>query len=215
MPLDLKTITLQLPFHLGSVNCYLIRTASGFLLVDTGGKSARKDLDRQLEQAGCLPGTLDLVLLTHGDFDHCGNAAYLRSAYGTRIAMHPGDAGMVERGDMFLNRKKPNALVRALVPLLMGFAHADRFSPDVLLADGYDLTPHGLEAKVISLPGHSPGSIGILTAEGDFFCGDLYENMNGPVLNSIMDDPEAANNSIAYLLTMKICKVYPGHGRPF
>lgn len=34
-----------------------------------------------------MPGTLKLVLLTHGDFDHIGNAAYFRFAFGARIAI--------------------------------------------------------------------------------------------------------------------------------
>ncbi|RLI67201.1 hypothetical protein DRO91_10540, partial [Candidatus Heimdallarchaeota archaeon] len=31
-------------------------------------------LERELEKAGCKPGDLKLVVLTHGDFDHTGNA---------------------------------------------------------------------------------------------------------------------------------------------
>jgi len=94
--------------------------------------------------------------------------------------MHPDDAGLVERGDMFSNRKKPNFLITAMIPLFTGFRKSDRFTPDILLEDGYDLSHYGLNAKVISLPGHSRGSIGILTKEGDLFCGDFFENIKGP-----------------------------------
>lgn len=83
-------------------NCYLIRAGKGFMLVDTGRKSKRKKLERELSDAGCVPGNLDLIILTHGDFDHTGNCAYLREKYGTTIAMHESDSGMVERGDMTL-----------------------------------------------------------------------------------------------------------------
>ena len=197
------------------VNCYLIQTAAGHFLIDTGGANARKELQGELERAGCQPGSLQLVLLTHGDFDHIGNAAYLRSAFGARIAMHRDDLGMAERGDMFANRKRPNILIRTLMPIFSGFGKAERFTPDVFLDDRYDLSQHGFKAKVICLPGHSKGSIGILTACGELFCGDLFMNTKGPILNSLMDDPTTAKASIASLENLKIRTVYPGHGRPF
>src|SRR4030066_485477 len=111
MPQEIKTIRLPLPYHLGSVNCYLIATDIGYILIDTGGSNGRADLEKELESAGCRPGHLRLIVLTHGDFDHTGNAAYLREEFGARIAMHYDDSGMVERGDMFWNRKKPHILI--------------------------------------------------------------------------------------------------------
>jgi hydroxyacylglutathione hydrolase len=215
MPQDINIITFPLPLRMGKVNCYLIQTSAGHILIDTGGSNVRKELHRELESAGCMPSSLKLVILTHGDFDHIGNAAYLRSVFGAKIAMHRDDSGMAERGDMFVNRKKPNILIRALIPLFTGFGTSERFTPDVLLDEGYDLSQHGLEAKVISLPGHSKGSIGMLTASGELFCGDLFENTKGPVLNSLIDDPTAANASVANLEGLKIRRVYPGHGQPF
>jgi hydroxyacylglutathione hydrolase len=197
------------------VNCYLLHTDAGFFLIDTGSSSARKQLLKELANAGCIPGSLRLVLLTHGDFDHTGNAAFLRSSFGVKLAMHRADSGMGESGDMFENRKKPNVLIRSLIPLFTGFGRDEQFSPDLLLDDGYDLSPLGLDARVLSLPGHSKGSIGVLTAEGDLFCGDLFENTKGPALNSLMDDPDAAKVSLAVVQTYKIRFIYPGHGEPF
>jgi hydroxyacylglutathione hydrolase len=215
VPNLINFISLPLPLRMGKVNCYLIRTAAGHVLIDTGGSNTRKELVRELERAGCPPSSLPLVLLTHGDFDHIGNAATLRSAFGARIAMHRDDLGMAERGDMFANRKKPNALLRTLMPVFAGFGKSKRFTPDVFLEDGHNLSQYGLEAKVIYLPGHSKGSIGILTASGELFCGDLFMNTKGPSLNSLMDDPTAAKASAAKLESLKIRMVYPGHGSPF
>ncbi len=215
MPHDITILDLPLPLHMGRVNCYLHQTDLGYVLIDTGGSNARKALHAELESAGCTPGSLKLVLLTHGDFDHIGNAAYLRAAFGTRIAMHRDDAGMAESGDMFVNRKRPNVLVRSLIPVFTGFGAAERFTPDLYLADGDDLAQYGLEATILSLPGHSKGSVGVLTAAGELFCGDLFENTKGPAINSIMDDPVAAVVNIARLEVLKIGTVYPGHGSPF
>jgi len=215
MQKETKTISLSLPFRMGSVNCYLIETDAGFVLIDTGSSYSRKELIRELESAGCKPGLLKLIVLTHGDFDHTGNAAYLRNAFGGKIAMHNDDLGMVECGDMFFNRKKPNILIKKMITLFSGFGRSERFAPDLLVKDGDNLSEYGMEARVISIPGHSKGSIAILTAGADIFCGDLLVNIDKPVLNSLNDDLAAANASIQKLASMKTGTVYPGHGRPF
>ena len=135
MQQEIETITLPLPFKMGSVNCYLVKSDSGYLLIDTGGSNARSELESTLQSAGCQPGNLKLIVLTHGDFDHIGNAAYLREKFGAKIAMHEDDCGMAERGDMFWNRKSGNALIRILAPILFRFGTSNRFRPDVCLAD--------------------------------------------------------------------------------
>lgn len=215
MQQQIKTISLSLPYRLGSVNCYLIETDAGFVLVDTGSPNGRAKLARELEGAGCTPGDLKLVVITHGDFDHTGNCAFLREKFGTKIAMHPDDSGMVERGDMFSNRQSGNILIRMMTPLLFRFGKSERFVPDLYVEEGYDLSSFGWDAKVLSIPGHSKGSIGILTANGDLFCGDLLASTDGPALNSIMDDLAAAKASVDKLRNLEIGTVYPGHGDPF
>ena len=137
MPQEIKSIRLPLPYKLGTVNCYLVDTGGGYVLIDTGASNKRTELEKELESAGCRPGSLTLIVLTHGDFDHSGNAAYLRKEFGAKIAMHHDDAGTVERGDMFGNRQKGNnILTRTLVPILFGFRKSERFTPDFYLDEG-------------------------------------------------------------------------------
>ena len=211
----INIIPLPMPVHMGMVNAYLIDTPGGQLLIDTGSSNAREELCAELENRGCTSNSLKLVILTHGDFDHIGNAAYLRKTYGVRIAMHADDLGMAERGDMFVNRKRPNFIIKVLMPIFSGFGRNQHFTADILLGDGTEFSEYGLNARVVCLPGHSKGSIGILTNEGELFCGDLFENMKGPTLNSLMDDHAAAKDSIEKLDAMAILRVYPGHGKPF
>jgi hydroxyacylglutathione hydrolase len=222
MPNAIKTIRVALPFRLGTVNCYLVETDSGFILIDTGASKGRSDLESALIGAGCEPGDLKLIILTHGDFDHTGNAAHLRAKFGARIAMHADDSGMAERGDMFSNRGQGSAFARIMRPLLktlsprlFGFGRSERFTPDFYLQDGRDLSEHGFDAQVLSIPGHSRGSIGILTIGGDLFCGDLLENPDEPALGSILDDVATAKASVEKLKGFEVGTVYPGHGEPF
>ncbi len=212
---NITSISLPLPYTLGTVNCYLVETGTGFILIDTGASNKRAELEKELAGVGCTPGNLDLIVLTHGDFDHTGNAAYLRERFGARIAMHKDDSGMAEHGDMFWNRTSGSTLLRILAPILFRFPKSSRFTPDFYLEDGDALSPFGFEARVLSIPGHSKGSLGILTVGGDLFCGDLLENTDKPAPNSIMDDPAACEASIGKLQGFHINTVYPGHGNPF
>lgn len=53
----------------------------------------------------------------------------------------------------------------------------DIFEPMVYLQDGDNLNEYGVDAKVVELPGHTEGSIG-LEIEGDkLFVGDALMNM--------------------------------------
>ena len=207
---------LPLPLKLSHVYSYLIRTDEGFFLVDTGMTNARRQLESALAHFCTQPGDLKLILLTHGDFDHTGNARYLREKFKSRIAMNQGDAGMLENGDMFWNRKVSNSLLKKLMPVFIRFGEKEECSPDVLLADGDSLVDYGLDAQVLNTPGHSSGSLCILTGSGDLFCGDLFTNSsNKPMLNSMMYDKPAGNASFERLKALPIKMVYPGHGSPF
>jgi len=172
-------------------------------------------IEKELESAGCQRGNLRLIVLTHGDFDHSGNAGYLREKFGAHIAMHKDDSGMVERGDMLWNRKKQNILFRVIFKLFIRLSKSDRFKPDLYIDEGYDFSGCGFDARVLDIPGHSKGSIGILTASGDLFCGDLLANVDKPDMWSIIDDSVAAHASVEKLKSLQINTVYPGHGQPF
>lgn len=214
MTVEIKTITTPFAFHI-SVNCYLVKYDDYYILIDTGMPNQRSTIEKELENAGCQSGNIKLIILTHGDIDHCGNAAYLRHKFGTKIAMHYADLGMVERGDMFWNRQTPNIFIKIIFGLWFGLSKSNRFKPDLYLKDGDSLSEYGLDAQVLNVPGHSKGSIAILTANGNLFCGDLLGNINKPELWSIIDDRSAASSSIKKLKSLAINTVYPGHGEPF
>jgi len=122
---------------------------------------------------------------------------------------------MIERGDMFASRNSGNPIFKAMAPVLFKFGKSNRVTPELRLSEEFDLSAYGFDARVISLPGHSRGSIGILTSEGDLFVGDLLENTKQPALNSIMDNRAAAQASVEKLKNLNVKLIYPGHGTPF
>jgi glyoxylase-like metal-dependent hydrolase (beta-lactamase superfamily II) len=211
----MEIITIPSRYFFG-VNAYLLKTGAGCFLVDTGMAKRRAQLEEGLREAGCGPGELKLIIITHGHLDHVGNAAYLRDRYGAKIAMHRGDYGMIESGDMFVDARR--GVMVGLVGFMMkalGLSDYERFTPDAYLEDGQDLSAHGLDATVIHFPGHSRGSIGVLTAGGDLFCGDLLVNTEKPAKNTLIDDKPSYEASVERLRTLGVKTVYPGHGKPF
>jgi glyoxylase-like metal-dependent hydrolase (beta-lactamase superfamily II) len=217
---------------LDGVNSYLCKTAEGFVLIDTGGHlsrdkqfvNRREKLENELKKAGCEPGSLKLVVLTHGDSDHTANAAYIREKYKAMIAMHAGDAEMAKAPTpermmenfrfRMLRYRLMSPFVKKLVTRVIAKQLSDFecFDPDILLEDGSSLLGYGLDARVIHLPGHTDGSIGILLNDGSLISGDTY-TCSGKLLPAPnAKDFAALDRSIGRLKGMNIKKIYPGHG---
>jgi hydroxyacylglutathione hydrolase len=195
------------------VSCYLVKGDDGYILIDTVISPKRIHLEQKLESTGCNPGNLKLIILTHGHGDHTGNCAYLQRKYGTQIAIHRGDLETVE------NTKTDIPMLERfflqLLAFLAGLGEIESFTPDIFLEDGQNLSAYGLDAQVIHLPGHSNGSVGILTAAGDLFCGDVFVNVKKPVRHSIVTDAAAFDASVEKLKKLGVRRVFPGHGKPF
>ncbi len=202
---------IPIPFPGMCGNCYLLKNGDNYVLVDTALRTKRNMLEEKLDELGCTPEKLKLIVLTHGDFDHSGNALYLGKKYDSPVAMHREDAPITENGRMFINKKKKRTLIDWLS---RKFLQIDTFTPDIYMEDGMDLNNYGVKAKILHLPGHSAGSIGVLTAENDLLCGDLLENRKRPRLYYV-DDAGAVQKSIEKLKQYEIRVVYPGHGSAF
>ncbi len=201
--------------ELGFVNAYLVGAGDGYVLVDTGVPRQWERLEGDLLSIGCLPDKLKLVIITHGDVDHTGNAAVLQRKYRATVGMHRADVRMVAFG--------PSAGRRARHPvgkLLLWLGNTlsgkvEPFQPDVLLEDGQDLAHYGLAARIIHTPGHTEGSLAVLTADGRLFAGDTLTNRRRPGRGPFADSEEDLQKSLARLRQAGARVVYPGHGKPF
>ena len=147
--------------QLSIVNVYLVRNGSDYFLIDTGLAYSRANLEKALKKEGVKPADIRLVIVTHGDFDHIGNCAYLQEKYGIKIAVHSADADMCIAGTTNPNRKRKASLFKKLLrpikqrliyaPLMKRFP-LETFEPDMYLWDGQDLNDIGLDAKVVHIP---------------------------------------------------------------
>jgi hydroxyacylglutathione hydrolase len=136
----------QFAFNPLQVNCYLLYEEGGSgILIDPSAIEASElaRLDAFIKEHSI---TLDMVLATHGHFDHLFGAGSVRDRHHTRFMIHPGDASLAA-----------NAAQQASVFGL-------RFSmpvpePDGFLADGQVIRAGSISLKVIPVPGHSPGCV--------------------------------------------------------
>ena len=201
--------------NLGFVNAYLLKANDGYILIDTGIAQSWSRLKNELRRAGALPDRLKLVVLTHGDFDHSGNCAGLQSQYHAQVAIHPGDAEIVKTGLALKRtaRSLPGKLFVRLTGLMRGSFHT--FQPDVLLEDGQDFSQYGLAARVIYTPGHTRGSIAVLTDSGHLFIGDTFGNNRKLSRADYVQNEQELQKSIQRLQGLQASMVYPGHGEPF
>jgi hydroxyacylglutathione hydrolase len=201
--------------NLGFVNAFLVKTDDGYILIDTGVAQQWARLEKELLQAGCLPDKLKLVIITHGDMDHTGNCAELQQKYGARIAIHAGDLAMAKNGER-VKRKGKSFLSQLFLWLGEQMGRDFKcFLPDLLLEDGQDLASYGFKAKVLHTPGHTKGSIAILTEAGELFSGDTLSNQSKPSTAMFIENGLELHNSLELLKQTKARIIYPGHGKPF
>src|SRR5512138_503509 len=206
---------------IGNFSCYLIKTDNGFLLIDTGISRLRETLEKQLEMAGCIPGNLNLILLTNGTMDAMGNAAHIRQKYASKIAMHRNDLNMVERGE-YPEREFRSPLSKTIYKLFIKkigkrmTAALVHFTPDVYVDEGFNLSEYGFPAKILHLPGFTSGSIGVLSQAGELFSGNTIINQGRSFeIPFVLTTFRALKQSIAKLEAEHIETIYPGMGAPF
>jgi glyoxylase-like metal-dependent hydrolase (beta-lactamase superfamily II) len=98
------------------------------------------------------------------------------------------------------------------------FSHIGKYEPvkaDIIVEDFLDLSPWNIDGKILHTPGHTNGSISVITGN-TIFAGDTFFNRG---LKGTF--PPFANNPIILLKTWQklfdlgIKEIYPGHGPKF
>ena len=182
----------------GNVNCFLISNGENAVLVDTGFKKYReKVLD------ACRPYQVRLLVLTHGHMDHVQNAAYLSQALHCPIAMHKADLPLL--ADNMVQPLSASSILGQIVLF---------FSPKVFLEDGDSLDSCGISAKVVGLPGHTDGSIGLDVGERDLIVGDALMNIFYPTVSMLYHSQETMLKSVEKIEKLGTRTIYFGHGKP-
>jgi glyoxylase-like metal-dependent hydrolase (beta-lactamase superfamily II) len=198
-------------------NCYLLRGAGGTVIIDPGPPGGADAVIAGATAAGIQPQDLRLILITHGHLDHYGAAPEVRAWCGAPVAAYPGEPAFSQdrRNALPPAQTLRGSLVRWFYLVLSPLAHFASLEADLLLEDGADLSPYGVDARTVLLPGHSPGSLGIVTNEADMLVGDLFVNYAVPSQPLYVSDRQAWDQSCQRVQALAPRRVYVGHGEPF
>ena len=185
-------------FWVGASTVALCRTEGRLILFDTGPYAYRPLLLGRLKRLGLTPAEIDTVVLSHLHWDTATNADLFRNA---DIIVHAGELAYA---------KRPAAHDWATPPYLARALDKLRLKP---VTEDCDIAP-GL--RIIALPGHTPGSIGLLAGR-ELLAGDAVacarDAARGHAELAFFDAAQADASLAKALRCAEI--VYPGHDRPF
>jgi hydroxyacylglutathione hydrolase len=198
-------------------NCYLLRADGGTALVDPGPPGGAAQVIAAATGDGVRPEEVRLIFITHGHLDHYGAAAGVKAWCGAPLAAYRSEPAFSQdrRNALPPAQTLRGSVIRWFYLLLSPLVHFAPLQADLLLDDGTDLSPYGVDARAVLLPGHSPGSLGVVTAEGDVFAGDLFVNYVVPSQPIYLSDREAWRRSYERVRALGPRTVYVGHGEPF
>ena len=200
---------------------YAVRS-EGVILIDGGDPGKMENFKRGLELSSIKPQEIQLIILTHGHWDHIGSAKEIQALTGAKVLLHHKDLH-------FLDEAHPSQppgftlwgkLVIEGLKRYTSNMHIPSFQVDIVARDNaISLAEYGIAGQMVYTPGHSWGSVSVLLDGGQAFVGDLAMSMFPmrltPGLPIFGDDIQIVKNSWRMLLNMGAKRVYPAHGKPF
>lgn len=196
------------------VNVYILQTTDGLWLIDTGTPWDGKALFTTLQTLGIAHGDLRAILLTHGDFDHMGSAAYLREALRTPVWVHTGDAEAVAGRTPIRRHVVGGLATRLSIALGSRLIQPPFVEPDRTFTDG-EMLGDGLH--VLHTPGHTDGHVCFfdekrcLLVAGDVLRTSRQHRYRQPF---VLADAETQRQTLRKLAGLKFDRAVFGHGAP-
>lgn len=199
----------------GSVGCntYLI-IDDGVTLVDTGLKGNVPHIYHYLEKIGRKPEDIRRIVITHAHLDHINCLYKLKKDTGAIVMASEEDADIVEGKKA---RHTPSGGFGALFSVLKIYYSYTPVKVDVRLQNGESID-RTFDFKVIALPGHSHGNIGLYSAlKKTLMSSDSVRVLHGKVAlpsARFTDDMTDAMTSLDRMSDLSFDVLLPGHGMP-
>jgi len=195
--LDDRLIITRLVVGSLSANCYIVGSGESGegLVIDPGGNAAT--IKKAIADSGLAIRT---IVLTHGHSDHIAALYDIQEATGAEAAIHIEDADFLEGRGAYSSQ--------------FGISYPTPRPPDHLLREGDEIAVGDTSFTVLHTPGHTPGSICLLT-EGRVFTGDtLFRRGIGTTLMPGSSRRQLLESIRQRLMTLPDSTiVHPGHGR--
>ena len=153
-------------------NVHALVTENGTVLIDAGLEADVDRLVERLASLGVSLSSVEAIVLTHGHADHAGGALALKARTGASIIGGAGDRPLFAGG----RNDELCPTSESARDDLEEHQHATYrgFEPDLPVSAPLALKPTiGVDAAVIPVPGHTPGSLMIVAGRWAFV-GDLF-----------------------------------------
>jgi glyoxylase-like metal-dependent hydrolase (beta-lactamase superfamily II) len=188
-----------------------VENGESAILVDTGSA-----LGYDLVLNECKKYNLKLIVLTHVHFDHAENAAKLAREFNVPVAFHKADEELFENYDA-QPLKSYGVVGRVVLGLSLKVLRETKIEkPEniVYVKDGDVLSSYGIAAKIIELPGHTDGSIGVDVEGQSLLVGDALDNWISPATGHLYSDIDKIKGSAQKIRALGERMLYYGHGKP-
>jgi glyoxylase-like metal-dependent hydrolase (beta-lactamase superfamily II) len=197
----------------GRSNVFLITNGTVNLLVDTSVKQLWSLLVKRLNKLGIKQ--LDYLILTHTHFDHAANTFRIKENYGARIIVHKEEARYLADGKNILI-KGTNRFTHTLDGILKNVNQSIKYPPcsyDFLVDSKMDMKKDGIDLYILHTPGHTPGSISVITDNEIALVGDaMFGIYKGSIFPPFGLDTRQMVLSWGRLLETGCLWFMPSHG---
>ncbi len=201
--------------RVGYSNSLLIVNGENSILVDTGVRGNFRMFRKMFREAGIQSNDIKLIILTHTHYDHSGNLHKLAEFTGAKVLVHKNEFENLKNG--FTPIPKGQRYFMPFVTrlgriLLPKFASPKPFLANIINTGEYGLDEFGVDAKVISTPGHSEGSQSVLIGK-TLISGDVFLNLRyGVIFPHFANEPEVLLRTWQKIYNLGVTEIYPGHG---
>lgn len=196
----------------GTVAAFLVRTAGGPVLVETGPESLFGNLRAAVEAEGFALEEIRHVLVTHIHLDHAGSAWRL-AAHGAKVFVHP--AGVRHLSEPSRLMASAARIYGDAMERLWGRMESIPADQVVAMEDGATLKVGGATLEAVHTPGHAIHHITWRLGDG-LFTGDVggIRIGAGPVIPPLPPpdiEVETWQASIDKMRATGATTVYPTH----